>query len=78
MVTLNASCVEMPQDMPAQLQVGIKTEDGYQILAYTSLQADGTAQITLELTEKAENVSCRVYQNEGTVLKIESIDIVRN
>lgn len=77
-VTLNASCVEMPQDMPAQLQVGIKTEDGYQILAYTSLQADGTAQITLELTEKAENVSCRVYQNEGTVLKIESIDIVRN
>ena len=77
-VTLNASCVEMPVDTPAQLQVGVKAEEGYQVIAYTPLESDGSAQIQLEITEKTERVSCRVYQNENTVLKIASIDVERN
>lgn len=77
-VTLNASCIEMPADAPAQLQVGVKGEEGYQVIAYTPLQPDGSARIELEITEKTEGVSCRVYQNENTVLKIASIDVERN
>lgn len=77
-VTLNASCREMPAEAPAQLQVGIKGEDGYQVIAYSPLAADGTATVQFALTEKTENVSCRVYQNDGTILEITGVDVQRS
>lgn len=77
-VTLRASCVEMPADAPAQLQVGIKSEDGYQVLYNTPLQPDGSAQLELDLAEKTDGVSCRVYQNDGTILEISAVDVQRN
>lgn len=74
---LDADCVEMPADAPAQLQATANGPDGLQILASVPLEADGSATLTLPLPVKTGQVSFRIYQNAGTVLQVRAIAMTR-
>ena len=74
---LDADCVEMPADTPAQLQATANGPDGLQILASVPLETDGSAALSLQLPAKTERVSFRVYQNDGTVLNDRAVELTR-
>lgn len=74
---LDADCVEMPADTPAQLQATANGPDGLQILASVPLETDGSAALSLQLPAKTEQVSFRVYQNDGTVLNVRAVELTR-
>lgn len=74
---LDAACLEMPGDAPAQFQAAVDNGNGLEILASVPLAADGSAALDVELPAGMQNLSFRVYQNEGTVLQVRSVAIDR-
>lgn len=74
---LDADCVQMPTDAPAQFQATVDNGNGLEILASTPLSPDGRAELDVELPVGMENLSYRIYQNEGTVLQVRSVEVTR-
>ena len=74
---LDADCVQMPTDAPAQFQATVDNGNGLEILASTPLSPDGRAELDVELPAGTGTLSFRVYQNEGTVLQVRSVEVTR-
>ena len=74
---LDADCVQMPTDAPAQFQATVDNGNGLEILASTPLSPDGRAELDVELPAGTGTLSFRIYQNEGTVLQVRSVEVTR-
>lgn len=78
-ITLDATCLQMPQDAPAQLQAGINDPaEGFTILSSAVVDGDGKAETSFTLESETEHLDFRIYQSDGTTLAIKGIELQRN